>query len=179
MGEAASLPKQKPQPLEKEKEHLGLVDAVINEAIAAINSESAPAGVNVVWSSSPNDEPHSFGAAMQRLVEEMSKNEMEISELINLLGPKLTCEDDMERRRGTWVLSSLLEHNTPPLTFPEASVDALCSFYCDRMDDEACVPEVLRGLHAILKSQTVPTEKKKGNLMERICEGLCHINVSC
>ena len=59
----------------------------------------------------------------------------------------LTSTDDGVRNRGTMLLAEVLTHHAPALLAGQtpAQVATLLSFFADRLQDEPCVREVLRG----------------------------------
>ncbi|KAI9275582.1 RNAPII transcription regulator C-terminal-domain-containing protein [Phascolomyces articulosus] len=72
-------------------------------------------------------------------------------QLIQSMEEYLTSDDDQIRAKATGLLSHTL-HKCDQQSINEAAVSVLVDFYCDRLTDRTCVPNLLEGLVALTSS---------------------------
>ncbi|KAI7856980.1 Dos2-interacting transcription regulator of RNA-Pol-II-domain-containing protein [Circinella umbellata] len=72
-------------------------------------------------------------------------------QLIQSMEEYLTSDDDHIRAKATGLLSHTL-HKCDQQSINEAAVSVLVDFYCDRLTDRTCVPNLLEGLVALTSS---------------------------
>ncbi|KAI8148945.1 Dos2-interacting transcription regulator of RNA-Pol-II-domain-containing protein [Fennellomyces sp. T-0311] len=73
-------------------------------------------------------------------------------QLIQSMEEYLTSDDDQIRAKATGLLSHTL-HKCNQHSLNEAAVSVLVDFYCDRLTDRTCVPNLLEGLVALTDSE--------------------------
>ncbi|KAG0233463.1 hypothetical protein BGW42_007420 [Actinomortierella wolfii] len=89
-------------------------------------------------------------AAINDIVKDVSTSPMKLLQLVQGLGEYLTSDEAFVRSKATALLSTTLA------TLDQSKVNAnavsvLVDFYCDRLTDQACVPELLKGILALSK----------------------------
>lgn len=72
--------------------------------------------------------------------------------LVTLLGDYLTRENDVVRARATNCLAEVLA-KLPQTQLNKRQVNVVTRFFSDRLEDEPCVPELLRGLQSVVQMQ--------------------------
>ncbi|KAG0210627.1 hypothetical protein BGX28_009152 [Mortierella sp. GBA30] len=96
------------------------------------------------------DSQEQADAAIQDIVKDVGTNPTKLLMLVQGLGEYLTSDEAFVRSKATALLSTTLG------TLDQSKVNAsavtvLVEFYCDRLTDQACVPELLKGLLALTK----------------------------
>ncbi|KAH7056582.1 Dos2-interacting transcription regulator of RNA-Pol-II-domain-containing protein [Linnemannia elongata] len=96
------------------------------------------------------DSQEQADAAIQDIVKDVGTNPTKLLMLVQGLGEYLTSDEAFVRSKATALLSTTLA------TLDQSKVNAsavtvLVEFYCDRLTDQACVPELLKGLLALSK----------------------------
>ncbi|KAG0260460.1 hypothetical protein DFQ27_003517 [Actinomortierella ambigua] len=99
---------------------------------------------------SQTDSQEQADAAINDIVNDVGTSPMKLLLLVQGLGEYLTSEEAFVRSKATALLSTTLA------TLDQSKVNAnavgvLVDFYCDRLTDQACVPELLKGLLALSK----------------------------
>ncbi|KAF9116754.1 hypothetical protein BGX27_011068 [Mortierella sp. AM989] len=99
---------------------------------------------------SQTDSQEQADAAIQDIVKDVGTNPSKLLGLVQGLGEYLTSDEAFVRSKATALLSTTLA------TLDQSKVNAsavtvLVEFYCDRLTDQACVPELLKGLLALSK----------------------------
>ncbi|KAF9960367.1 hypothetical protein BGZ72_007172 [Mortierella alpina] len=96
------------------------------------------------------DSQEQADAAIQDIVKDVGTNPAKLLMLVQGLGEYLTSDEAFVRSKATALLSTTLA------TLDQSKVNAsavtvLVEFFCDRLTDQACVPELLKGLLALSK----------------------------
>ncbi|KAF9913342.1 hypothetical protein EC991_000104 [Linnemannia zychae] len=96
------------------------------------------------------DSQEQADAAIHDIVKDVGTNPAKLLMLVQGLGEYLTSDEAFVRSKATALLSTTLA------TLDQSKVNAsavtvLVEFYCDRLTDQACVPELLKGLLALSK----------------------------
>ncbi|KAG0328198.1 hypothetical protein BGZ99_005864 [Dissophora globulifera] len=97
-----------------------------------------------------NDSQEQADAAIQDIVKDVGTNPTKLLLLVRGLGEYLTSEEAFVRSKATALLSTTLA-TLDQSKVNASAVNVLVEFYCDRLTDQACVPELLRGLLALSK----------------------------
>ncbi|PRP88423.1 hypothetical protein PROFUN_03337 [Planoprotostelium fungivorum] len=127
---------------------------------------------------SSGDEDDKIDALNQILLAVHGKKES-FTQLIADLGDYLTNTDDLLRARGTLLLSEVLSR-LPELQLNGDSIMYLCKFFTARLSDYPSVPEVLKGVIALMKyhnlSDTVVQELLRNLFNEVNVQSLSQTN---
>ncbi|KAG0363397.1 hypothetical protein BG005_000651 [Podila minutissima] len=89
-------------------------------------------------------------AAIQDIVKDVGTNPAKLLQLVQGLGEYLTSDEAFVRSKATALLSTTLA-TLDQSKVNASAVNVLVEFYCDRLTDQACVPELLKGLLALSK----------------------------
>ena len=92
----------------------------------------------------------------------------------------LTSTDDGVRNRGTMLLAEVLTRHAPALLAGQtpAQVATLLSFFADRLQDEPCVREVLRGARRAVDSVEPGAGPEVAAAVAKLCDGVfTHVHV--
>ncbi|KAF9362709.1 hypothetical protein BGX34_005646 [Mortierella sp. NVP85] len=96
------------------------------------------------------DSQEQADAAIQDIVKDVGSNPGKLLSLVQGLGEYLTSDEAFVRSKATSLLSTTLA-TLDQSKINANSVTVLVEFYCDRLTDQACVPELLKGLLALSK----------------------------
>ncbi|KAF9438990.1 hypothetical protein BGZ76_001885 [Entomortierella beljakovae] len=96
------------------------------------------------------DSQEQADAAIQDIVKDVGTNPAKLLSLVQGLGEYLTSDEAFVRSKATALLSTTLATLDQSKVNVNA-VNVLVEFYCDRLTDQACVPELLKGLLALSK----------------------------
>ncbi|KAG0242236.1 RNAPII transcription regulator C-terminal-domain-containing protein [Mortierella sp. GBAus27b] len=97
-----------------------------------------------------NDSQEQADAAIQDIVQDVGSNPTKLLSLVQGLGEYLTSDEAFVRSKATSLLSTTLA-TLDQSKISANAVTVLVEFYCDRLTDQACVPELLKGLLALSK----------------------------
>ncbi|KAF8982331.1 hypothetical protein BGZ46_001445 [Entomortierella lignicola] len=96
------------------------------------------------------DSQEQADAAIQNIVQDVGTNPTKLLSLVQGLGEYLTSDEAFVRSKATALLSTTLA-TLDQSKVSGSAVTVLVEFYCDRLTDQACVPELLKGLLALTK----------------------------
>ncbi|KAF8933133.1 Dos2-interacting transcription regulator of RNA-Pol-II-domain-containing protein [Dissophora ornata] len=96
------------------------------------------------------DSQEQADAAIQDIVKDVGTNPSKLLSLVQGLGEYLTSDEAFVRSKATALLSTTLS-TLDQSKVNASAVNVLVEFYCDRLTDQACVPELLKGLLALSK----------------------------
>ncbi|KAF9182984.1 hypothetical protein BGZ51_004321 [Haplosporangium sp. Z 767] len=96
------------------------------------------------------DSQEQADAAIQDIVQDVGTNPTKLLMLVQGLGEYLTSDEAFVRSKATALLSTTLA-TLDQSKVNASAVSVLVEFYCDRLTDQACVPELLKGLLALSK----------------------------
>ncbi|KAI1316679.1 hypothetical protein EDD11_009635 [Mortierella claussenii] len=99
---------------------------------------------------SQTDSQQQADAAIQDIVQDVGTNPAKLLSLVQGLGEYLTSDEAFVRSKATALLSTTLA-TLDQSKVNASAVNVLVEFYCDRLTDQACVPELLKGLLALSK----------------------------
>ncbi|KAF9359838.1 hypothetical protein BGX26_011306 [Mortierella sp. AD094] len=96
------------------------------------------------------DSQEQADAAIQDIVKDVGTSPAKLLSLVQGLGEYLTSDEAFVRSKATALLSTTLA-TLDQSKVSASAVTVLVEFYCDRLTDQACVPELLKGLLALSK----------------------------
>ncbi|KAG9326737.1 hypothetical protein KVV02_008627 [Mortierella alpina] len=96
------------------------------------------------------DSQEQADAAIQDIVKDVGTNPAKLLMLVQGLGEYLTSDEAFVRSKATALLSTTLA-TLDQSKVNVSAVTVLVEFFCDRLTDQACVPELLKGLLALSK----------------------------
>ncbi|KAG0005423.1 hypothetical protein BGZ79_004840 [Entomortierella chlamydospora] len=96
------------------------------------------------------DSQEQADAAIQDIVKDVGTSPAKLLSLVQGLGEYLTSDEAFVRSKATALLSTTLA-TLDQSKVSASAVNVLVEFYCDRLTDQACVPELLKGLVALSK----------------------------
>ncbi|KAF9936405.1 hypothetical protein BGZ67_002401 [Mortierella alpina] len=96
------------------------------------------------------DSQEQADAAIQDIVKDVGTNPAKLLMLVQGLGEYLTSDEAFVRSKATALLSTTLA-TLDQSKVNSSAVTVLVEFFCDRLTDQACVPELLKGLLALSK----------------------------
>ncbi|GJJ69980.1 DNA repair/transcription protein MET18/MMS19 [Entomortierella parvispora] len=94
------------------------------------------------------DSQQQADAAIQDIVRDVGTNPAKLLMLVQGLGEYLTSDEAFVRSKATALLSTTLA-TLDQSKINASAVTVLVEFFCDRLTDQACVPELLKGLLAL------------------------------
>ena len=102
---------------------------------------------------SSDEEGELRAACSAQVVSMIASKQASVQELVRLLGPLLTSQEERRRASGTQVLSTVLRE-LPSCTSTDESVQHLVLFYCDRLQVSKLIL-MRRPANLLLKSQAL------------------------
>ena len=84
----------------------------------------------------------------------INAGQVEVQDLVQLLGGCLTSTGEQKRARGMRLLAEVLG-TALASQLPEASAHHMLAFFCDRLKDAPCLSESLSGILALLRYREV------------------------
>ncbi|CAG8443712.1 9188_t:CDS:10 [Diversispora eburnea] len=95
-----------------------------------------------------NDATDDSNSIVSSIVQNIWSGQLSLLALVTTLEEFLTSEESSIRAKGTGLLSAVLTE-CPQEQVNLAAVNVLVDFYCERLSDTTCVPELIRGLVSI------------------------------
>ncbi|RHZ75216.1 hypothetical protein Glove_216g121 [Diversispora epigaea] len=96
----------------------------------------------------PNDATDDSGSIVSSIVQNIWSGQLSLLAFVTSLEEFLTSEESSIRAKGTGLLSAVLTE-CPQEQVNLAAVNVLVDFYCERLSDTTCVPELILGLVSI------------------------------
>jgi hypothetical protein len=97
-------------------------------------------------------------AVLAAMVRDINARTTALLDLVETLGDRLTHSDPFERARGVLLLVSVVERVQPELLQGNTGAFFL-RFFLERLHEQLCVGDLLRGIHVLLLNDAVPKDQ--------------------